>query len=992
MCKKLIYLFSLIVLVGLTLAGFAKGADPSLVGWWKLDDGQGTVAVDSSGYGNDGDIMGNPQWIEGVLGGAMDFDGDGDYIDCGGNPMFGDMDEITVSAWLTIRSTTTQWMAAFAKGESAWRLGNVSYDPRFHFGITIWNAPDASSIDGATTVALNEWHHAAGIFDGDSINVYVDGLFDASNNTTEPLGTNALHVFIAENPEARGRYWDGKIDDVRVYNRALTEEELAVVMLGGGDPRIASVPEPANEQIDVCRDVVLSWTPGENAYAHDVYLGTVLEDVEDAERDNDPRGLLVGPEQDSNSYDPPGLLEYGQTYYWRVDEANAPPDTGVHKGEVWSFTTEPLGYPILGENIDATASSFAVGDTEQGPEQTINGSGLVGDLHSKNIDDMWLTAEGAEGPAWIKYEFDKVYKLYEMQVWNYNGPSSLRFLGIKDVAVRYSIDDVNWVTIPDVNEFTQATGSSNYAANTIVPFNGVSAKYVEIDANSNFSGGIFDQYGLSEVRFLYTPARARKPIPASGQADVALDAVLSFRAGREATTHDIYMGNTEQEVMEAAVPTESLSGDSCEIAYAPPSLDLGQRYYWKVVEIDPDSEVWESDIWNFSTIQNFVVDDFESYTDFSPDEIFNTWIDGYDDTSNGSTAGYPDPDFLLLDEHYMETVIVHGGDQSMPFFYDNSGSIAYSEVTRTFTTPQDWTVKDVQMLTMFLRGDPPPFVEVSAGNILMSGIGEDIYQTTDEFNFVYKRLTGDGSITIRIDSIQYTNEWAKAGVMIRSSLEPLAQQVDMVGAPSNRVEWMYRATTGGTTTANDTGIDTIEFPHWVRIRRQGNTFIGEHSTDGVNWTTTTPGDPSSSSTTIQMPNTVYIGLVVTSHVSDETCQAEFSEVSTDGSVSGQWQSVGVGVEQNAGNGAGDLYVVVEDNSGNAETYEHPDNPNAVLIGDWQQWDIPLSVFSDAGLNLRSVKKMTIGVGDRTAPLHGAGLLFVDDIWLFTPLPPLTDGN
>jgi len=245
--------------------------------------------------------------------------------------------------------------------------------------------------------------------------------------------------------------------------------------------------------------------------------------------------------------------------------------------------------------------------------------------------------------------------------------------------------------------------------------------------------------------------------------------------------------------------------------------------------------------------------------------------------------------------------------------------------------------------------------------------------------------TGNGSITVRIDSIQYTHEWAKASVMIRSGLEPLDQQVHIVGAPSNRIEWMYRPTAGETTTSNDTVINMITFPHWVRITPQGNTFIGEHSTDGVNWTTT-------SSATIQMPNTVDIGLVVTSHVADETCQAEFSEVSTTGNVTEQWQLADVGVAQNAGNGADRLYVVVEDNSGVSETYEHPENPNAVLIGDWQQWDIPLSVFRDAGLNLSSIKKMTIGVGDRAAPLHRAGLMFVNNIWLFTPLPPLPDAN
>jgi hypothetical protein len=94
----------------------------------------------------------------------------------------------------------------------------------------------------------------------------------------------------------------------------------------------------------------------------------------------------------------------------------------------------------------------------------------------------------------------------------------------------------------------------------------------------------------------------------------------------------------------------------------------------------------------------------------------------------------------------------------------------------------------------------------------------------------------------------------------------------------------------------------------------------------------------------------------------------------------------VGVEQNVGNVADRLYVVLEDSGSMSGIYEHPENPNAVLRGDWYQWNIPLSAFDDAGVNLSSIKKMIIGVGDRTAPLHGSGLLFIDDVWLYTPLP------
>ncbi|UCE49397.1 MAG: hypothetical protein JSW47_04485, partial [Phycisphaerales bacterium] len=125
----------------------------------------------------------------------------------------------------------------------------------------------------------------------------------------------------------------------------------------------AQEPNPSDGATDVRRDVVLSWTPGETAIMHDVYLGMTFEDVNDA----DPTSLLsVSPGQIATAYDPPDLLEFDRVYYWRVDEKVA--DGTVHKGNVWSFTAEPFAYPI--ENIIATASSSA---PDQGPENTVNG-------------------------------------------------------------------------------------------------------------------------------------------------------------------------------------------------------------------------------------------------------------------------------------------------------------------------------------------------------------------------------------------------------------------------------------------------------------------------------------------------------------------------------------------------------------------------------------------------------------------------------------------
>jgi hypothetical protein len=983
MCRKMNYLVSFVLLLCFMLASIAEGADPSLVGLWKLDETEGSIAADSSGNGNNGTVLGDPQWVQGQINGALDFDGDGDYVNCGNAAILGDMDELTVCAWVTIRSIQGDWRVIVAKGENAWRLSNVNLDPRFHFGITWWQAPDTYSVDGATVVGYDEWHHACGTFDGTNINVYLDGVPDGSSSTTEPIGTASTDTLISENPESTGRHWDGLIDDVRVYDRALTEGEIQAVMLGDEEPGRASEPYPENEVNDICRDVVLSWTPGEYADTHDVYFGSSFEDVNSASRTSDPLGLLVSQGQSDNSYDPNGLLAYGQTCYWRIDEVNAPPDSTIYPGEIWSFTVEPFVYQIM--NITATASSSQ--SATMGPEKTIDGSGLNdSDQHSTNITEMWVSSATGPQPTWIQYEFDRVYKLHEMRVWNSNTALEAAFgLGMKEVTIEYSTDANEWMQLGGVHEFARAPGTEGYIHNTEISFDGAVAKYVKINANSNWGGTA--QFSLSEVRFLYKPVNARYPEPDINETDVSLDSVLSWRAGREAATHEVYLSTDEQAVTEGTVAAESVPAGECEASFTPLSLELGQTYYWKVNEVNSAESpaLWKGDTWSFSTIEYSVVDYFEDYNDTEPDRIFDAWADGWQIAENGSQVGYSTAPFA-------EQSIVHGGSQSMPFGYNNTGSATYSEATRTFIAPQDWTAVGAQMLTFFFWGDPQAFVDLSAGNILMSGMGADIYDTTDEFRYAYKLLEGDGSITAKIESIQYTDDWAKAGVMMRSGLTALDLQVDMICAPSGRVEWMYRSSAGGATTEADTGEGSITLPHWVKLTRQGRTFTGHHSTDGVNWVSITEGDPTSSSVDILMPSPVYIGLVVTSHVTDVVCQAEFSEVSTTGNVTGDWQLADVGVTQNTGNEPEQLYVSIEDSSGTSKAYEHPDNPNAVLLSGWQQWDIPFSVFSDAGVDLTSVQKLSIGVGDQAAPLNGTGTLYIDDVWLYSPLPTEPDPN
>jgi len=180
---------------------------------------------DSSGNGLDGVVIGDPNFVDGVEGMALDFNGD-DYVDCGGVAEFSFTESMTVSAWVNIRSVTTAWMAMVAKGENAWRLGVNNTTTGIHYGFTGgtrgWQAANS-----ATELPFDEWHHVAATYDTNvGALVYIDGVLDASNPDLGGVATNEMSLLLGENPEATGRLFDGMLDEVAIYNRALSEAEI----------------------------------------------------------------------------------------------------------------------------------------------------------------------------------------------------------------------------------------------------------------------------------------------------------------------------------------------------------------------------------------------------------------------------------------------------------------------------------------------------------------------------------------------------------------------------------------------------------------------------------------------------------------------------------------------------------------------------------------------------------------------------------------------
>jgi len=192
-----------------------------LVAYYALEND----ANDSSGNGLDGIIIGDPAFVDGIAGMALDFNGD-DYVDCGGVAEFSFTEAMTVSTWVNIRSRPTAWMAIVAKGENAWRLGVNNETTGIHYGFTGgtrgWQAANTT-----TELAFDEWYHVAATYDTTvGALVYIDGVLGASNPDLDGIPVNEMPLLLGENPEATGRLFDGMLDEVMIYNRALSEEEI----------------------------------------------------------------------------------------------------------------------------------------------------------------------------------------------------------------------------------------------------------------------------------------------------------------------------------------------------------------------------------------------------------------------------------------------------------------------------------------------------------------------------------------------------------------------------------------------------------------------------------------------------------------------------------------------------------------------------------------------------------------------------------------------
>ena len=383
-----------------------------LAGWWKFDETEGRNTGDSSSNNNVGRLVGNPQWqpSAGKVGGALVFDGFDDYVDCGNDSSLDITEQITVAAWVKMNDAgNSQFQPYITKGDYTYGLKHHSrnviefdiYDDGFW---QVAHFPVDSSFNDV-------WHHLAGTYDGNKLMLYVDGKLEVTTAYAGSIESSTYNLNIASNSEARGRFYDGAIDDLRVYNYALSEKEIEKLC------RVKAIkPHPSNDtKVALTEMPELSWVPAIGATSHKVYSGV------------EPDKLKLLGETTESHYSKLPDMNKNMVYYWRVDGILT--NSSIAKGDVWSFWIPPRnaynpfpadGVEFVEQNVelrweagfDAKMHTVYIGDNFDDVSNTSGGLPQISSVYVVNNLELGKTY------FWRVDEFDAV-DTYKGEVWSF---------------------------------------------------------------------------------------------------------------------------------------------------------------------------------------------------------------------------------------------------------------------------------------------------------------------------------------------------------------------------------------------------------------------------------------------------------------------------------------------------------------------------------------------------------------------------------------------
>jgi hypothetical protein len=289
---------------------------------------------DASGNGNDGTIVGDPNFVDGPMGfgTAMEFNGD-DYIDCGNADSLQIQDEITMAFWFNVAAFENTWEAMLSKGDTAYRVSRGPGDgDATHMGISGTTAGDGNGwFNGNSLVTGGIWHHFAGTYDGTEGRIYIDGVLDATTEATGQINIETENLWIGNNSQNIDRFFHGMMDEVMLYNRALSEAE--VMYLAG---RRATPADPG-------ADDLLAFFPLENDVLDASGNGNDGTIVGDPNFVEGPAGFGMAMEFDGDDYVDTGnvddLAEWSIACWAKSPAAPSgdPPSGPVHREQNYQF-------------------------------------------------------------------------------------------------------------------------------------------------------------------------------------------------------------------------------------------------------------------------------------------------------------------------------------------------------------------------------------------------------------------------------------------------------------------------------------------------------------------------------------------------------------------------------------------------------------------------------------------------------------------------------
>jgi hypothetical protein len=345
MCSRLFCFVALILMLGVVTPGMGAD-DPSLMGWWTFDG----HARDISGNDRHGTLHGSPQFVPGVFGEALHFEANPDYVTIDGYKGVLGTNPYSIACWVKTTNTAQQQIMHWGTDSDGQRVEFRIQDNRLRI------SGGGGNVQGNTNITDGEWHHvAAAVIENASassgdVTFYVDGRDDTLETTNaiswDIVANATFDVTIGMRPTRPDRYFIGSIDEVLLYEKALTPEEILQIIEGGGaEPYpFAYGPSPEDGAMHMDNWVNLAWSAGAKAVSHDVYMGDDADAVNDATRDSEVfRGnqmvtfMVAG--FPGNPY-PEGLVP-GTTYYWRIDEVNDADPNSPWKGDIWTFSIPP---------------------------------------------------------------------------------------------------------------------------------------------------------------------------------------------------------------------------------------------------------------------------------------------------------------------------------------------------------------------------------------------------------------------------------------------------------------------------------------------------------------------------------------------------------------------------------------------------------------------------------------------------------------------------